>query len=229
MCWQAGGHIPGARAGSPAPSARDGSAAPPASCGRLLAACPGRGLPAAGCSFGQAPGPPVLVICVPWNSGVQFSQIGKLFVFLISFLCPAPMGVRCPTFSTARSSSLQLGILPHNFLFQGLGPSGKRGHAARHSEVRGNRDMEGWGAKPDLPCPVSFTSAGTQTLLARCVTGLGTSCCAAGRGTWEMDPGTRKSFSLSPEVIGAINHVLVLGQPVWPGCVPWSLWARTAP
>lgn len=33
-----------------------------------------------------------------------------------------------------------------------------------------------------------------------------------------------KSFSLSPEVVR-----LVLGQPAWPGCVPWSLWARAAP
>lgn len=165
-----------------------------------------------------APGAAVLVTCIPRSPGVQSSQIGKLFLLLL----PWQRDVQ----HSPCSQSFQLGILPHNFLFQGLGPSGKRGHPARQSGLGGKRDLEGWGAKPDLPCTVSFTPGDTQTLLARFVTGLGTSCCAPGSGTWEMDPRTGKSFSLSPEVVSAINtpqHGLAVSPcPCGPG-LPLSI------
>lgn len=191
---------------------------PPESCSRLLPACPCRGCRL---QLRAAPGPAVLVTCIRPSSRVQSPQ---LFVLLLLLPLSCSHGREVPSVLHALSSFSAWDSSPKVFV-AGVGTFRETRACCQTVRPWGQRGRGRMGNKASPPLLCVLHLRGNPNPSGQVCDRSGDILLCCWEMTVEMDPRIGESFSLSL----LRWSVLVLGQPAWPGCVPWPLWARAAP
>lgn len=128
------------------------------------------------------------------KSRVQSFQIGKLYKFLLLLLLFRSDGRKMPSVlhSTTRLS-FRLGFSPI-ILFQGLGPSGKQGHATRLLEVSGRWRCGEDGKQSLTSSCIPYLCGDPNLSLPRLPQVWGHPTVLPGEGPWEMGPQSQEKF-----------------------------------